>query len=72
MVRLKGTKAGDQLVFQRPQTVKGPVVGQPVQVVVVDIEPLFGIRAPAAPKGRMQNLPIFRRRCRFGNNHDRS
>ena len=26
MVRLKGTKAGDQLVFQRPQTVKGPVV----------------------------------------------
>ena len=26
MVRLKGTKAGNQLVFQRPQAVKGPVV----------------------------------------------
>ena len=26
MVRLKGTKAGDQLIFQRPQAVKGPVV----------------------------------------------
>ena len=26
MVRLKGTKVGDQPVFQRPQTVKDPVV----------------------------------------------
>ena len=26
MVRLKGTKAGDQLVFQRPQTVKGAMI----------------------------------------------
>ena len=48
------------IVFQREFS------RQPMQVVIVDVESLLGIRASAASERCVQDLPVFRRRPGFG------
>ena len=54
----------DAIVAQRELT------RQPVQIVVIDVESLFGIDASAAAECGVENLPILRRLGGFGQNDD--